>query len=381
MTRPEARLLLACGRATLGNGERQAVEKLAREVADWDRVDALAVRHGLVPLLHRHLGSLTPGVVPKPTLAALWARAEVIARRSRAMARELEEVIAHLAAQGITVAPYKGPALALALYGDVALRDFGDLDLLVRAQDAIRAKDALAARGYVPQFALPPHLEQALVESPRHDELPLLDKARGFLVELHWRTDPDYDVLDVGLWNRLEPVSGGATTLWTLPERELLLVLGLHGTKHLWASLNWLVDVAELLRRGPDGEWLLERARAFGCLRRLALCLRLARDLLDAPIPALLARAIEDERVVRLAAQITPALFEPEYRAPGTVDYLHTLLGLQDSFPGRARYLARTMLTPTLGDWLAHPLPRGLSFLYLPLRIPRLARKYLARSA
>ena len=34
-----------------------------------------------------------------------------------------------------------------------------------------------------------------------------------------------------------------------LPDRELLLILCLHGTKHFWSSLGWLVDVAELIRR------------------------------------------------------------------------------------------------------------------------------------
>jgi putative nucleotidyltransferase-like protein len=381
MTRPEARLLLACARAVQDDDGRRAVAALAGSGIDWQRFEALAVRHGLVPLVHRHLDALGPGLVPKPHLAALWARAEVIARRSRAMARELEGVVGVLAAHGIAVAPYKGPALALSLYGEVALRDFGDLDLLVRPQDALRARDALAARGYSPQFALPRHLERALVDSRRHDELPLADTARGFLVELHWRTDPDHDVLDADIWQRLEPVVIGETTVGTLPARELLLVLGLHGTKHLWSSLNWLVDVAELLRRNPDGHWLLARARALGCLRRLALGLRLARDLLQAPIPAALQPAIEDERVARLAERLAPSLLEPDYCAPGTVAYLVALSRLQDSPMAQARYLARTALTPTLGDWLAHPLPHGLSFLYLPLRIPRLARKYLGRSA
>jgi hypothetical protein len=380
MIGPEARLLLACARATVDGVGRREVERLARACGDWTLLEALAARHGLVPLLHRHLEALPPGLVPTTVRAALWARADVIARRSRAMARELDEVIALLASRGITVVPYKGPALALTLYGDVALRDFGDLDLLVRKEDVLRARDALASRGYAPPFALPPHLERALVESRRHDELPLVDGVRGCMVELHWRTDPDYDVLEANLWSRLEPVTGHPA-LRTLPARELLLVLGLHGTKHLWSSLNWLADVAELLRRGPDGEWLRARAQALGCLRRFALGLRLARDLLGAPIPAALAPAIEDSRLARLAAELTRTLLAPEPRAPGTVAYLLTLLRLQDSLAGSAGYAARTLLTPTLGDWLAHPLPRGLAFLYLPLRVPRLARKYLRKSA
>jgi len=385
LMRPEARLLLLAGRASFGELEREAATTLMVSGLDWDLVLSLAARHGMVPLLHRHLGHAEADL-PRKVLASLWAQAESIARRSSALACELVEVVGLLESRGVAVIPYKGPVLAEALYGNVALREFTDLDLLVRARDAWRAKSVLAERGYAPPFALPPHLESALVSSPRHDELPLVDAARGFVVELHWRTDPDSDVIaleEPQTWRSLEPCQVAGVTMACLPARELLLVLCLHGTKHLWSRLAWLVDVAELLRRDDavDGQWLLARAQALRCVRRLALGLRLARDLLDAPVPATLRPAIEDGRVASIAANLKASLFEREYRAPGTLAYIRALSRLQDSPSRQARYLARAALTPTLGDWLSHPLPSHLSFLYLPLRVPRLARKYLRKSA
>src|SRR3712207_8653927 len=34
-----------------------------------------------------------------------------------------------------------------------------------------------------------------------------------------------------------------------------LLILCVHGTKHIWGRLSWICDVAELLRTQPDMDW------------------------------------------------------------------------------------------------------------------------------
>src|SRR5207253_975904 len=68
---------------------------------------------------------------------------------------------------------------------------------------------------------------------------------------------------------------------------RLLLILCVHGANHCWLRLNWLCDVAELLRRNPALDWpaLAAEAERWGCRRILTLGLLLAHDLLDAPLP------------------------------------------------------------------------------------------------
>ena len=77
------------------------------------------------------------------------------------MTRELTRISALLENNGVCVIPWKGPILAAAAYGDVALRQFGDLDILVREQDAMRAKDLLLASGYRPLYPQPAEQEAA----------------------------------------------------------------------------------------------------------------------------------------------------------------------------------------------------------------------------
>ena len=141
----EAELLLRCAHLALAPGERARIARLAEGVLDWEALLALAESHAMLPLLHRHLAAV-PGV-PKAALVELWGRHEATARNNRAMARELGRVLDALDAIGVAAIPYKGPTLAFSVYGDIALRDFCDLDIVIRPRDVPRARQALDVLG------------------------------------------------------------------------------------------------------------------------------------------------------------------------------------------------------------------------------------------
>ena len=50
---------------------------------------------------------------------------------------------------------------------------------------------------------------------------------------------------------RLEEVATAGTTFRTLPADVLLVALCVHGAKHVWERLGWIVDVAELIAAAP----------------------------------------------------------------------------------------------------------------------------------
>jgi len=52
-----------------------------------------------------------------------------------------------LESNGILAIPFKGPVLASSLYGNLALRTFSDLDILVVKKDIMKAKDVLLSSG------------------------------------------------------------------------------------------------------------------------------------------------------------------------------------------------------------------------------------------
>jgi hypothetical protein len=385
VTRRESRLALLLARLEIDAAGRREIDSLLAGGLDWNALAGACERHGLAPLFERHLREVGGATLSKQTRGALWARAEATSRRNRALCSDLAEVVATLDRHGIEAVPYKGPTLALSAYHDVGLREFGDLDLLLRARDVLRAKAALAPLGYVPAHALSPDQEVALLASPRCYELPLIDAGRGRIVELHWRADPDVAVPaldDESWWRSLPSVTVAGQSMRSLPPAQLLLVLCLHGSKHFWWSLGWLVDVAELVRgnRDLDWEWLLAEGRRHQCRRRLALGLHLASELLAAPVPESVLRRMDDRVVMQTARRIEARLFDPAARPFGIAQALWLNVCLQDGAVARARYAWRAAVTPGWGEWVRWRLPPALGFLYLPLRFARLAAKYAAPS-
>src|SRR5690349_21560419 len=179
---PAARLLVACA----------AGRNAPTEGVDWSEFLELAARHGLRALAHRALdGPRTP--VPAQAARSLWMASVERQRCNAILSRELARVASALDDRGIACIPFKGPTLSLAAYGDAGVREFGDLDVLVRSRDVEAALRALEALGYRPEYPIPDHAQHALLHAHKHYDI-VLRGAAGNLVELHWRTDADFPV-------------------------------------------------------------------------------------------------------------------------------------------------------------------------------------------
>jgi hypothetical protein len=215
-------------------------------------------------------------------------------------------------------------------------------------------------------------------------------------VELHWACAPPYwaIALDVECFERrLESVLLADQEIPNLSTHDTLLVLCIHGAKHLWTRLRWICDIAEIIRRDQRIVWheLLNKATALGCRRLLFLGLSLAKDLLQAPVPDWVSREIDNDLVVSsLAAQVNGDLFPGSSRVSEEFNerifFLHTRERLRD----RMRYLHHdhlrgyvkalpNLLIPSDEDRALLPLPDSLNFVRYVVRPFRLAAVHGAR--
>jgi hypothetical protein len=378
---PGQRLVIACARLHLEEESRREVIGLLQSGMDWGVVLRLAEWHGVRPLLHRHLGEVAPELVPKPVLVDLWAAYERGARRNRAMAHELLRIVDELQRVDIPSVPYKGPTLASALYGDVALREFSDLDILIRAANIAGARRALEARGYACEFTFAEEGHRAALHSGGHYHLVM--RGACALVELHWKTDALFPVErnDDEWWRGLREAAFEGGAVRTFSPDELFVVLCLHGAKHRWGLLAWLVDIAEMMRRADGAEWtrVSERITSMRTRRRCLVGVRLAHDLLGAPVPAALGDALTDGVVAQGASTLTSEILRGSPQPAGPWAMLRRDLALFDRPSQRIRYAFNVIVAPGIAEWSRWSLPRPFAFLYFPLRMARLAAKRLAR--
>jgi hypothetical protein len=284
-----------------------------------------------------------------------------------------------LDAIGIEVIPYKGIVLSEVYYGDMALRQSGDLDLFVREHDVARIKNAVRELGYTVRVPIPEDAEEDYIASGY--ECTFDSPAGKNLLELQWALQPRFYAVDfdmAGLFERAVNVEVVGHRVKTPSPEDLLLVLSVHAAKHVWGRLIWLCDIAQILKLG-NLNWDLVQARAekFGIERILHVTLLLGNRLLGTPIPAPIdgpmledraAGAFADEIAVDVARGVT---YEEQQ-----VSYFRLMMQLRERKADRLRFLTRLTFTPGPGEWEAVRLPRPLFPLYRLVRLARLASRF-----
>jgi hypothetical protein len=409
--RPEAELLLCCARTRLDAPVSERLRNLAQLDIDWKALLQTARCHGLLALLYRNLAATAPDLMPQAVLDEYREQYRIAAWCNLFLTTQLVQILRRLEETGIRVVPLKGPVLAATLYGDLTLRDFGDLDILIPPEQAWQARDVLIAAGYRPHAPATPIHAAIDFRSPREHHFALTSLDGRVIVEVHWRlAQPCYAFpLDSDrLWRCLVRVPLATTTVAGFPPEELLLILCQHGAKHAWNQLKFICDVAELLRAQLDLNWdrFRQRVRTIGCERMVDVGLLLAQKLLGADLSGETSNGTRTDPMVQaLVREVCERLFRRDPDGSDPEDkwlfYLRARERWRDRvqvcrglgaipngtdwtvFPLRARccyYLAKAVL-PGQRDREVVKLPAAFSVVYVIIRPVRLVGKYLRRLA
>src|SRR5829696_2399929 len=127
--RPEFELLFCCARTRTDRKMEERIRELLRRGPEWEYLLRIAAGHGIVPLLQLNLSTVCPDAVPATVSEYLRQLFLANTRRNLLLTGELLRLLSAFETQGLPVVPYKGPTLSVLAYGDLALRQFNDLDL------------------------------------------------------------------------------------------------------------------------------------------------------------------------------------------------------------------------------------------------------------
>ena len=357
------------------------IRQIVQGPLDWDYLLNAAAENSVMPLLGRHVPAIAADLAPPAWLDRLKGACRANTLRSLTLTGELIKVMNQLRARNISAIPYKGSVLAAQAYGDVALREYEDLDLILRQRDLGKAHDAMLSLGYRTKF---PWIHSSgatawLVPG----EYNYVDDARRIIVELHtertlrhFPVEPDIDELSRGLVS----VSLSGHPVMTFCPEDGLSALCVHGAKDFWERISWVADISELIQVGNSFDWdtAWKRAESLRAERMVSLGLALAASLLDAPLPPeIRARVRKDETATALAAQFQQILLErnPTSLTAGSARFQFRRQMIAGALDGW-RYSMRLAMAPAEEDWEMMRLPRPLAPLYIALRPLRLLQKY-----
>ncbi|HSE30940.1 MAG TPA: nucleotidyltransferase family protein [Pyrinomonadaceae bacterium] len=370
--RPEHELLVCCARTEADATVSSRARVLLSEKIDWEYLFQLARRHSVVPLVYTQLQTLAAELVPPEWMAQFKTSYQENVARNLVLTSELNALIRALNDAGIESIPFKGPVLAVLAYENLALRRFVDLDIIVKRDDVLLARDVLLNAGYECVLNVD---QQTLLLQTQHNIQFKRDNGRT-IVELHWEVASDLFARAVSadeLWERLIQIDLNGETVNSMSVDDLMFSLCVHGSRHIWERLSWVCDIAELIsRRKIDWPSLIDRARSTDCERMFYLGLFLADRLFDINVPLeIRSKLTTDTQLQKIAEVIIPRLFSGTTHVPASPSQIFRFnFNLRTSWRGRARYFA-FMLRPTDRDLGIH-LPRPLSFAYYLIRPVRL---------
>ncbi len=262
----EMHFLLSVLRGTTPGGVKGAI--------NWADLLLLAESHGVFPAFCREYSGNLPETF-RERLRINWAT-------SAYLIGELDHLLQLFRRNGIEALPLKGPVLAESLYGSASLRTCDDIDLLVNLADFPRAQSLLIEEGFSP------------VDETGNYHRGFV--GRDMLVELHFAVAspslPRFDIERALARSKRIDFRGHATCFFH--KTDLLLYLVLHGVKHHFARLVWLLDIARALAGldDYDVEQVLAMAQSTGIEGALLTSCALAYLVFGSEMPPRICEAL-----------------------------------------------------------------------------------------
>jgi hypothetical protein len=380
MTSPEARanttewqLLLECASP---EPNKQKLKELLPQT-DFVSLLTLADEHGVTGLLAASIGDLGRDVVPAEWQQQLQERRRLQVLVSLGMTAELLGLFEKFKKAGIEALAIKGPVLSVQAYGDAGMRQFGDLDLLVRDSDIYAATELMIEAGYEEHVAL-----AAIKAGKIPGEYVFKRQNNGWHVELHTEYTLRYfpGTVDVdGLFQRQIRVRIDAHEVPALSSEDELMMICVHGAKDLWVRLLWIADVAGIVTRQTSLNWkkVSELASEAGATRMLHTGLQLCSNLLVARLPSVIETSVSrDAAAGKLAAQIARWVPAAGAEPPSMMERAMLRMRLRGGLISGPLYLMRLLFSPTEDDWVEGGAGKRSGVLDAIQRPFRLARKY-----
>ena len=226
-----ARLLAACARTRIDSAAARNIGLLADRRIDWQAFLREARSHGVLPLVARNLAAHADDDFPASVSQEMsaWSRGQ--AARNTLMFATLADALARLESAGLKGIPVKGPTLAIRAYDSVCLRQFSDLDILVRKADVPELVRVLEAAGYR-------HLKTGKAWKYVKFSPPLggcsISISEWGMAPDWYRFPLDFEAVRARACRR----DVGGRSLWQLSDEDMLLLLCGHATKHCWSKLG-----------------------------------------------------------------------------------------------------------------------------------------------
>ena len=307
-----------------------------------------------------------------------------LVKQNMLMTKELLDVVKILEENGIESIAFKGPTLSQLAYGDVVSRQYVDIDLLVKDCDLGKAQDVLLENNYYLKYDLEEYQKENLKDVV-HD-ISLINKSNGVNIELHWTLSSGEFFIDLEKLDYLSDIKkyqiqNNAINVFS--NEKLLIYLCVHGHKHLWERIEWLVDIVYLIEKeNIDLEKVIELSKKVDAdrivLSTLLICQKMFNDF---KIQLSNMQLIEDKKLNETTNLLIKKIFVDYSKVNDKIhskQFSKIQWYMLKSSTNKIKYL-KTFFTPTEKDYTILKLPKFLTILYLLIRPVNIIKRILIR--
>ncbi len=376
-------LIIECCRI---DPDSEKLESLARTITDWDSVLSSAYAHGVYPLIAKSLKTII--AVPDTIKSDLKKISFHIARENMQKGAELIRVVKAIEEEGIQVLAIKGPILSQIIHGDITTRQYADIDVLIPKESIYRAGKILLNHGFNSVRSIEFLKNQTLFNVAK--DFSIINSEKKIHIEFHWQLFLPREIkkakLDIFA---LETPCHELNTkmIKTLNPDINLFYLLLHGSKHMWERLEWIVDIDRLIRRREheiDWDRLDKLAQDMEVEVMYIIGLAMANEIFKTPLKQRHIDEIErTEKILSAKRVILKELLNDSIlKKVDKETAFRNLYKMQFNKENKLAIFRHYWMTLTgikSLDVYTINLPNWCSFLYYPIRILRLIRFYIFR--
>ncbi|NOQ32569.1 MAG: hypothetical protein GQ570_15825 [Helicobacteraceae bacterium] len=392
----ELQFLIACCQTEASKEDiSQIIQHIQHSTFNIQHSISLASSHGILPLVYKTISKLSHDDSSiqnskfniQHFLSELKPYYMAIVQKNMLMSAELIRIMKLFEDNNIEALAFKGPALSQMAYGDITLRQYSDLDIYVHRKDMVQISEILSHDRYDSRVELKYFSNDAFLNV--NSDVQFYHKNQSVLIEIHWtvfRSAFSNTMKKIDLWENPGKVLMQNYELSTFKTETLLLYLCMHGSKHIWERIEWIVDIDKLIRISSKIDWkeVYRLSDIANGKTMLELGLNLSSVLFQTPLPDEIKKNnTKNKMISQLSSDVLTTLDKKEYFSDTELqkNYRHFRfhLSLRDTVGDKISYIGKTLFPLKSSDIEIINFPKGLLFLYYFLRPFRLLGKYFQK--
>jgi len=287
----EDRLILSCIKLNPTSNELEQINDLIPDIQDWDYLVSTIIDRGIGPLLYKKLPLLTNhSLVPEDIQLKLKQAYYKTFSRSTILYDTFRKIAEAFNDQNIPVITLKGIYLSEWLYQDIGLRQFSDIDLLVKEEDGDKCLDILSSLGYVPNEFKVSEIVRKNTEMVHYPAM----ICNGALIEIHTKLHKKTELYDLNvdeLWKNALQTNINSVSVLRLNSNDLLIHLCLHLDKHFctghvqFTCFSDITNLLDKLAEIIDWKKFTESCLLYNCENIVFKYIVLVHAYMNAPVP------------------------------------------------------------------------------------------------